>query len=147
VALRSLTSNDPARPVRTIAYADDARAARTAADFDLLAPRRLPEGWRATSVRFTRSPSSHWHLGVLTDRGRYVGLEQGTASVASMVEEYVDESAHRGRPVDVAGRPWTSYTDDGGDLALVRRDGRTTTVVVGDRVPETALTAYAAILR
>jgi hypothetical protein len=147
VALRNLTSDDPQRGVRAIAYAGDARAARAAADFDLLAPPRLPKGWRATSVRFTRPPSSHWHLGALTDQGRYVGLEQGTASEASLVKEYVDESAHRGEPVDVAGRPWTSYTDDGGDLALVRRSGRTTTVVVGDRVPQTTLAAYAASLR
>lgn len=147
VALRNLTSNDPAGPVRAIEYAEDAATARTVADFELLAPQRLPEGWRATSVRFERPPASHWHLGVLTDRDRYVGLEQGKASVATMVEEYVDESADRGQPVDVAGRRWTTYEDDGGDLALVRREGRTTTLVVGDNVPRARLVSYAASLR
>ena len=50
-------------------------------------------------------------------------------------------------PVDVAGRPWTTYTDPGGDLALVRTDGRATTLVVGHDVPREALLGYVAGLR
>jgi hypothetical protein len=147
VLLRSLTTPDPGSPVQQVDYARDVPLARKAADFDLVAPRTLPKGWRATTVRFEPVPGAHWHLGVLTDKGRYVGLEQGDRPVASMVEQYVDESAERTAPVDVAGSRWSTYTDAGGDLALVRRAGRTTTLVVGHQVPRSSLVSYAASLR
>lgn len=147
VGLRALTSNAPSSPVRTVDYARDVPAARKAADFRVVAPPELPSGWRATTVRFTRPPRSHWHLGVLTDDSRYVGLEQGRESVRSMVERYVDEAASRGGPVEVAGRPWATYSDPGGDLALVRRAGGTTTLVVGNGVPRADLVSYAGSLR
>ena len=43
--------------------------------------------------------------------------------------------------------PWTTYTDSGGDLALVRRAEGTTTLVVGHEVPQGDLVAFAASLR
>ena len=147
VTIRSLTSDDPSSPVQQVDYARDVPLARKAADFDLVAPPRLPRGWRATTVRYTPAPGAHWHLGVLTDERRYVGLEQSRDSVRSMVEEFVDESASRGRPADVAGEAWSTYTDAGGDLALVRRAGTTTTLVVGHQVPRSTLVSYTAGLR
>jgi hypothetical protein len=113
----------------------------------VLAPPDLPPGWRATTARFDRIGTPHWHLGVLTDEDRYVGLEQSSQSVRTMVREYVDEAARRSAPVDVAGARWSTYTDDGGDLALVRRAAGTTTVVVGHEVPRAQLAAYTASLR
>jgi hypothetical protein len=147
IGFRSLTRDEPDSAVRVVDYARVVKPAKKAADFDLVAPARLPTGWRATSVTFTDSAPQHWHLGVLTDRDRYVGLEQGGASERSMVTEYVDKAASRGAPVDVAGRPWTTYTDPGGDLALVRTDGRATTLVVGHDVPRATLLDYVAGLR
>lgn len=147
VGFRSVVGDDPDDPVDSVAYADDVPAARDAADFALVAPPRLPEGWRATTVRFTDRPDQHWHLGVLTDEGEYVGLEQGDDSVEDMVEQYVDADATPGDPVDVAGTPWTTYSDSGDDLALVRREGDTTTLVVGSGVPRSELVDYAATLR
>jgi Protein of unknown function (DUF4245) len=146
IGFKALTTKGPASPVHTVDYTRVVPTARRAADFDLVAPASLPHGWRATTVGFTDRPA-HWHLGVLTDRGRYVGLEQGDGSVRSALEQYVDRAPSRGRPVDVAGRPWSTYTDAGGDLALVRREGRTTTLVVGHDVPKVALVSYAASLR
>jgi hypothetical protein len=147
VTIRSLTSDDPPSPVQQVDYARDVPLARKAADFDLVAPARLPRGWQATTVRYTPAPGAHWHLGVLTDARRYVGLEQSRDSVRSMVREFVDESARRGRPADVGGAAWSTYTDPGGDLALVRRAGTTTTLVVGHEVPRSTLVSYAAGLR
>ncbi len=147
VAVKAIAFDQPSAPVRVVDYAQSVPAARSAADFDLVAPPRLPEGWAATTVRFAPGSEAHWHLGVLTDERRYVGLEQADEPVRSMVAAYVDEEATRGDPVDVAGVPWTTYTDSSGDLALVRRDGRTTTVVVGHEVPRSELVAYTASLR
>jgi hypothetical protein len=147
VAIRSLTSDAPTSAVQRVDYARDVPVARKAADFDLVAPPRLPQGWQATTVRYTPAPGAHWHLGVLTDARRYVGLEQSRDSVRSMVRDFVDESAVRGPSTDVAGVAWSTYNDEGGDLALVRRAGGTTTLVVGHEVPRSALVSYAASLR
>ena len=145
VGLRSLISSPP-NDDQTVDYARVVPDVRKAARLAILAPPSLPHGWRATSVRFTDDPPQHWHLGVLTDQNRYVGLEQGQQSVPAMVNEYVDSGASRRQPVRVGARTWASYTDSGGDLALVRRDGRTT-LVVGHEVPRATLVRYVASLR
>jgi hypothetical protein len=64
-----------------------------------------------------------------------------------MVRQYVDKDASRAAPVQVAGNSWSTYTDRGGDVALVRKDGATTTLVVGHDVPRSQLLAYTASLR
>jgi hypothetical protein len=147
LAFKSLISADPAPPERTVDYAKDVPAVQEAAAFDVAAPPSLPDGWRATTLSFREGPPQHWHLGVLTDEQQYVGVEQGGGSVRSMVEEYVDPAARRRAATDVGGRAWSTYTDAGGDLALVRRDGEVTTLVVGAGVPRDDLVAYAASLR
>ena len=147
VGFRSLTTQEPDSPVRTVDYRQVVGPARQAAPFDLVAPPRLPSGWRATSVDFNDQSQPRWHLGVLTDRGRYVGLEQSKRPARQMVRQYVDKDASRGAPVQVAGTSWSTYTDRGGDLALVRKDGVTTTLVVGHDVPRSQLLAYTASLR
>ena len=144
VVLRDVNRDDPPSPVRPIDYAPDAAYAREQAGFDVVAPETLPRGWRATTAGYVAGAGESWHLGVLTDDNRYVGLEQGQKSLASMVEEYVDKDARRGAAVDVDGRTWRSYTDAGGDLALVRRDGDATTLVVGHDVPKATLVSYTA---
>ena len=144
VGIQSLVKQQPDSAVRTVDYAQVVAPARKAAKFDLVAPAALPTGWRATSVTFRDTVPQHWHLGVLTDTDRYVGLEQGQGSQRSMIEEYVDKDAQRGAPVQVDGRRWATYTDARGDLALVRRDGDATTLVVGHDVPRATLLSYVA---
>lgn len=147
VALQSVHRQDPPNPVKTVDYQATERYAREQAPFDLVAPGALPDGWRATTVSFVPGAKASWHLGILTDEDRYVGLEQADRSVSDMVEKYVDQDASRGTKVDVDGTPWTSWTDSGGDLALVREDGPTTTLVVGHDVPRGELVSFAASLR
>jgi hypothetical protein len=146
VGIRALISSPP-KDEQTVDYARVVPDVRRAARLAIVAPPSLPEGWRATSVRFTDDPPQHWHLGVLTDQNRYLGLEQGQQSVPAMVSAYVDGAAYRRAPVRVGARTWATYTDSGGDLALVRRVGRTTTLVVGHEVPQATLVRYVASLR
>lgn len=130
VVFRAVNRNEPESPVRAVDYQQTLDYARDRADFPLLAPASLPEGWRATSVNFVPEPV-RWHLGVLTDEDRYVGLEQSRSSVDKMVETYVDLEAVSGKPVQVEGQTWRTWTDEGGDTALTREDGEVTTLVVG----------------
>lgn len=149
LVIRELGRTTPETPVRAVDYVESAEYARSQASFDVVAPESLPDGWRATSARYTPAPAERWHLGVLTDEERYVGLEQGPRPEGPMVEEYVDEAAARGEQVRVDGaggvEQWTSYTDDG-DLALVRHEGGVTTLVVGT-VDQELLVDYAESLR
>jgi hypothetical protein len=159
VVLRDLGRVDPGGPGRPVDYATPARFAQHAAHFELLTPPRLPDGWVATSVRFDDNPEKQsWHLGVLTDKQRYIGVEQAERPVAAMVADFVDKDATDDGAVEIDGKSWTRWTDPGrdpdadpsvaseGDLALVRRSGGATTLVVGT-VGEDELTAYAGSLR
>lgn len=147
VVIRSVVMPAQHTAEPTVDYSEVVPPAKKAARFDLVAPSRLPRGWSATSVRFDPGPPQHWHLGVLTPEQSYVGLEQGDRPVAAMVDEYVDRAATRQPATDVAGQPWSTYTDAGGDLAFVRRQGRATTLVVGHDVSRPQLEGYVASLR
>ena len=129
VLLRDINREVPGSPVKAVDYSRTAAYAEEQASFDVLAPDELPEGWKATTVEFVVDPA-RWHLGVLTDQGNYVGLEQADSSVESMVSTYVDPAANRGKPVTIEGQAWISWSDSGGDTALVRRAGHVTTLVV-----------------
>lgn len=130
VTFRAVNRNEPASPVKSVDYQQTVDFAREQSDFPLLAPVALPDGWRATSVAFTPE-SPRWHLGLLTDDERYVGLEQSGSSAASMVETYVDDAAVPGDDVQVSGKTWQTWTDADGDTALVRTEQDVTTLVVG----------------
>jgi hypothetical protein len=130
VLVRDSLRTTPDNPVEPVEWRGSASYAREEADFELLAPRRLPPGWYATSVRFERGRDQSWHLGMLTGEGRYVGLEQRDDSPSTMVEEFVGDEAQQGDDVRVAGQTWQAWSDDK-DQALVREGRDVTTLVVG----------------
>lgn len=145
VLLRDLGRSEVEAPVKEVDYQQVLEFTRDQVDFDPLAPSSLPDGWRATSARMTPQPAG-WHLGVLTDEDRYIGLEQSRSSEANMVRRYVDADAVEGDPVTIDGSTWRTWTDEGGDNALSRVAGGVTVVVVG--TPDQELLAdYAASLR
>jgi len=127
------SSGQRATPVTTVDWSAWVKAGRAEQQLMLYAPTELPTGWRATSVDYVGGSDAHWHLGLLTDRGRYVGIEESRASARDLAEQYVDEQAVRGEDVTVAGQPWQTWTDSGGDYALVR------SVEVGGRPYESVL--------
>ena len=96
------------------------KAGRAEQRLMLFAPTSLPKGWRATSVDYAGGAGAHWHLGMLTDAGKYVGIEESRDTTRELVEQYVDEDAVAGPDVTVGGQAWQTWTDSGGDYALVR---------------------------
>jgi hypothetical protein len=145
VLLRDLGRAELEREVPSVDYLKVLEHSSDQVDFEPWAPATLPEGWKATSVRLSPMPA-RWHLGVLTDEGRYIGLEQARSSERSMVDRHVDPKAVAGDPVTVAGHRWRTWADEGGDTALTRVEDGVTVVVVGtpDR---NVLVDYAASLR
>ena len=113
-----LVTITPDQPTRAVDYQEAVESSRTVADFDLYAPRSLPQGWRATSVRFEENS---WHLGVVTDENDYVGLEQVADSVKRAVERFGKGSRAFGQTV-IGGETWSLRTGPRDDLTYVRRD-------------------------
>jgi hypothetical protein len=101
-------------------YATVVTSARADQRLFVVAPPRLPLGWKATSATYERGAQPTWHLGTLTDNGRYVGVEEARTSIEDLVEEHVDADAERGRDVTIAGATWQTWTDEGGDYAVAR---------------------------
>ena len=91
----------------------------------------MPAGWRATSVSYVPGRAPAWHLGMLTDQGSYVGIEESLATEKDVVEKFVDPDAERGDKVRLRGLTWRVWTDSGGDYALVLSTRKQTVLVGG----------------
>lgn len=126
-ALGRLFMLTPDEPTPTVDYRSAVESSRTVADYDVFAPRSLPEGWRATSVRFEQG---EWHLGVVTDDDDYVGVEQVAAGPARAVQRFANGSRRFGDTV-VGRETWSLHTGPRDDLTYVRRDAGSTIVVTG----------------
>jgi hypothetical protein len=122
-----LVTVNPDRPESRLELADAVAGAKSAATFDVIAPKSLPKGWIANSARF--GPDG-WHLGALTSRDKYVGLEQEKASVRSIVEDFAPKSRAGGTAV-LGGATWQVRTESDGDRIYVRDAGETSVLVIG----------------
>ena len=73
-------------------------------------PEGLPEGWRATSVRYVRSTDGvmTWHAGYTAPSGNYVALEQAADATEGWIAAQVNRARDSGER-QVAGRTWTAY--------------------------------------
>ena len=127
VLVGQLVTVTPDRPEIRVDLADAVAGAKATATFVVIAPPALPEGWIATSARFT--PGA-WHLGVLTADDKYIGLEQTTTSVKTIIDDFAPKSRVVG-DVQVAGETWQMRTESDGDRIYVRDLGETTVLVVG----------------
>ena len=150
VLFRAVTSDHNPTPVRTVDWSAWVKAGRAEQRLAIFAPESLPSGWRATSVDYTGGNTPQWHLGMLTGEGKYVGVEESLTSTKDLVEQYIDEEAVRGKDVTVGGATWQSWSDAGGDHALVRSvevDGRAyESVLVGGSAPEETVERFAGSL-
>lgn len=120
---RAVTSDKQPTPVRSVDYLATVTAARADKQLLVLAPERLPLGWKATSATYTSGPSPTWHLGFLTDDSKYVGVEEAKSSIQDLVAEHVDADAKRGEDITIGGERWQTWTDAGGDYAVAHTFG------------------------
>jgi hypothetical protein len=117
----------PDRPETRVDLADAVTGAKAVARFDVVAPRRLPRGWVATSARFD---AATWHLGVLTPDNKYVGLEQARSTPTTLVGDLAPKSRAAG-VARIAGQAWHVRTEPDGDRIYVRDLGATSVLVIG----------------
>jgi hypothetical protein len=128
-----LNARDERPVVRDLDFVGPLTQARAAASYDVLAPVGLSDGWKATSVRLPREDGGlTWHIGFVTPRGDYAGLEQSDGPPAG---EFIDRFAEGSRAtgeVRIGERTWQRR--DGGEpepRALVLRTPASTVLVAG----------------
>ncbi|MDQ1641230.1 MAG: hypothetical protein QOJ90_581 [Actinomycetota bacterium] len=142
-----LSTRDHAAVVTTVDPAVSLAEARSQAGYPVLAPVGLGTRWRPTSVRVRRNGAAlEWHIGYVTPRGDYAGLEQSDGPPGV----FLDGFASGGKPtgvVRIGDRSWRRL--EGGrpePRALLLREGPVTTLVVGGAA-WSELDALAAALR
>ncbi|HET7326408.1 MAG TPA: DUF4245 domain-containing protein [Nocardioidaceae bacterium] len=145
----SVLADDAETPVHTVEYASQLASAEELADYEVLAPHDLPEGWRATSVDVEQRKDEGkdlvaWHLGFLTPDDHYVGLEQTNGDLDPAVAGQIEPGG--GTTIEMDGRSWQVSRSDSGDNALISREQGVTTVVNGSPGIE-VLRQFAASLR
>lgn len=131
VVVRAMSRDDLEVEREPIDYLPNIEGIQAGA-FPVVYPPKLPEGWKAVDLSY--DPSELWTLSMFSDDDRYVGLFQGRSEVEDMVEQYVDEAAVEGKPVELdsdLSTTWRSFSDEGGDHALVAKHRKTVVLVVG----------------
>jgi hypothetical protein len=142
--------DESAQPVTTVEWKPWVESGRADGKLLLLAPVSLPAKWRATSASYESGVTPRWHLGMLTEKRKFVGLEELRDTVANLVEKNIDANATKGAAVEVNGLKWQTWTDSGGDYALVHtfegQDGNQENVLVYGSAPDAEIRAFAATL-
>lgn len=134
-----LVTVTPDEPTSSVDYRDAVGAARDALGPEVLAPDRLPKGWRATSARVR---GQVWSLGVVTRDDEFVGLYQGRER-KDLLDRYARGDG-RGT-VDLDGVRWSERRSPKDETILVRTvDG--STVVVSGTAPRREVLDYASSL-
>ena len=114
-------------------------------------PVALPDGWKATSVRYVRSTGGlmTWHAGYQSPTGNYVAIEQTENATDEWVSAQTNRAAKTGE-VQAAGKTWGTYVRSGKvQNSLVHRaesPTELTTIVTGTGTFD-ELTAFAETLR
>jgi hypothetical protein len=121
VGFRALTRDQPDIEPKSVNYLSCV-ADLQAADIAVAYPVELPAGWIDSSVAFARGTPPTWRLGLLTDRGQFLGVVQQKESVRDLLATYVDKTPIPGddaTPQNTLGvTGWQSWSDRGGDHAF-----------------------------
>lgn len=134
--------------VRAVEYTAQLEDARKAAPW-VRGPEPMPTGWVATSVEF-RAPQQEpmtWHLGVVTNEKKYVGLEQSNVTTPKFQSDKLGRTTDDGTAT-VDGVTWQRKVllDRKDENALVITGSGVTTIVTGN-AGYPALEAFASTLR
>lgn len=136
-------------PVRVVDVAGPASVAASAQAFEVVVPVGLPDGWRATSARFTPGDDPQtgtWFNGYVDPDGQFVAVVQQDYDIDDFIADQTDDGTAEGSVV-INGRSWTQYVSaSSGERSLVNQSGEVTTVVTGT-VSYEALAEFAGRLR
>jgi hypothetical protein len=134
--------------IRAVEYTAQLQDAKKVAPW-VRGPAPMPAGWTATSVEF-RTPEQSpitWHLGIVTNEKKYVGLEQSNVTGTKYQSDELGKTTDDGTS-SVEGVTWQRKVllDRKDENALVLVGSGVTTIVVGN-AGYPALEAFASVLR
>jgi hypothetical protein len=146
--LAIVTWRPKSEQVRAVEYTAQLQDAKKLAPW-VRGPGPMPSGWSATSVEF-RAPEQSpitWHLGIVTDKKKYVGVEQSNVTGPTYQSDKLGKTEDDGTS-SVAGVVWQRKTllDRDNEHALVLVGSGITTIVTGN-AGYPALETLAASLR
>ncbi|GAA4749173.1 hypothetical protein GCM10023328_34700 [Modestobacter marinus] len=139
VGITALRQN-PSDPVRDVDPTSAQRAAAERADYALLVPTDLPDGWRPTSVR-TNAGSVRagdavtLEIGWFTPGEEYAGYVVSDDPAASAVADVLEGATADGSE-QVGGQTWERLDTQRGETALTRVEDGATLVVTGSATEE-----------
>ncbi len=114
----------------------------------LVYPASLPSGWYATNVDYTPGTPPTLLISMLTASRDYAGFVQSSKSAPEVLTTYVDSDPTAGAPVTLDSglvTQWDTWTDAGGDTALVAQWHGETLMVFGS-APQSDLETLAGTL-
>ena len=131
LTLRACSRDNQPTEVRSVDFVGVMEQARNDGQLIAAAPDPIPKGWQATSVRYRQGSGATWHLGMLTDLKKYVGIEEASRTPRDMVDQYLGKDATKGAPTRIRSRTWQTWTRPSGDFALTLRTPDETLLVGG----------------
>ncbi|CAN5299211.1 hypothetical protein BH20ACT5_BH20ACT5_01450 [soil metagenome] len=136
-------------PVREVDPAPSFGYAADLADFTVLAPIGLPEGWRATSAR-VEPAEPDGPVGVLvgyvTPAEEFAQLVHSSVPIGELLDATLGTGYGEEGERAIAGQDWRTLRTVDGELALVRADSTATVVITGS-ADQAELELLAASLR
>jgi len=99
--------------VRDVEWQPALESARGAAEYALVGPESVPEGWTATRVAYetgTSSADGVWRMSFVTAEGTYVGLVQRPGEQERVVREELPDVEPDGTST-VGGETWDRYLE------------------------------------
>ncbi len=120
----------PDSKLEAVDYATAAKAARGVSGFPIYTPSSLPKGWKATTVNYDAGAKGAWHLGVITDDDKYIGLEQTGAGVLRALEDFSPDTKPKGTTT-AGGFTWQLRESSKGETTLLREDKDITILLTG----------------
>jgi hypothetical protein len=131
--VQNLTHDEPDIKPVAVDYLSTVKAVQ-GAGVQVVYPRSLPQGWIARDPSFTPGDRPVWGLPMLTEQGKFVGIQQEDARLADMLGTYVPNGASRGKDVRLGGdvaTTWSSWSDGKRDHAFAAQVGGDTLLVYG----------------
>ncbi len=138
---------NPDDPVLEVDPASSVRLSAERADYPLLVPTGLPDGYRPTSARTTAGGATDGEpvtleIGYLTPEEEFTGFVISDDEGAEPLRRVLDGAEERGSE-SIGGRSWTRESTSDGETALVLETGDATVLVFGS-APDSELTEVAA---
>ncbi|GAB3736946.1 DUF4245 domain-containing protein [Nocardiopsis nanhaiensis] len=126
--------------IPAVEYRPDVEVLRDAADYPVVAPEGLPEGWVPTSSTLDVTGPTEWSLGFATPEDSHAMLTQSDGEPDDVVADRAQDADPVGT-VMVAGEEWEHLEGEDWSLIVLREEDRTLVVSGSTTLDEFAVLA------